>query len=446
MRISLVAIGCRLNSGEIDALARDFSAAGHCVVPSGADADLVVMNTCTVTHRAAADSRQLIRRLRREHARAALVVTGCYAQLSAHTARALGADLVVGNQYKDVLPEILHEAGLLASPEPLPTQGSVVEAAAGRTRAFLKVQDGCDNRCTFCVVTQARGRARSRPLSSVVTDVNRLVALGYREVVLCGVHLGAYGHDRGSVDGLEKLVEALLRETDISRLRLSSLEPWDLQHGFFRLWENERLQPHLHLPMQSGCDTTLRRMGRRNTCASFRELLQAARSAIPDLAVSTDIMVGFPGESDTEFQQSLEFAESMNFTSMHIFRYSIRTGTPAAGMPKQVNVSVAKHRSQRLHTLGAHMQAKFMERFVGRKLDVLWERAHAHGDGFRWSGLTPNYLRVVTHTDHVINLHNSVTDTSLVAVVEDGLLGEVIARVEPVSQVATVEHMRESAA
>jgi threonylcarbamoyladenosine tRNA methylthiotransferase MtaB len=352
----------------------------------------------------------------------------------------------VGNQYKDVLPEILHEAGLLASPEPLPTQGSVVEAAAGRTRAFLKVQDGCDNRCTFCVVTQARGRARSRPLSSVVTDVNRLVALGYREVVLCGVHLGAYGHDRGSVDGLEKLVEALLRETDISRLRLSSLEPWDLQHGFFRLWENERLQPHLHLPMQSGCDTTLRRMGRRNTCASFRELLQAARSAIPDLAVSTDIMVGFPGESDTEFQQSLEFAESMNFTSMHIFRYSIRTGTPAAGMPKQVNVSVAKHRSQRLHTLGAHMQAKFMERFVGRKLDVLWERAHAHGDGFRWSGLTPNYLRVVTHTDHVINLHNSVTDTSLVAVVEDGLLGEVIARVEPVSQVATVEHMRESAA
>ena len=447
MRIRLVAIGCRLNSGEIDALARGFAAAGHCVVPCGADADLVVINTCTVTQRAGADSRRLIRRLRREHAQAALVVTGCYAQLAADTARALGANLVVGNQHKDALPQILHEAGLLTAPEPLPLpgQGSVVAGAVGRTRSFLKVQDGCDNRCSFCVVTVARGRARSRSQRTVIADINRLVTLGYQEVVLCGVHLGAYGHDRGNVAGLEKLVASVLYETDIPRLRLSSLEPWDLQSGFFQLWKNSRLLPHLHLPLQSGCDRTLRRMGRRNTCSSFRALLQTARSAIPDLSVSTDIMVGFPGESDADFKQSLEFAESMAFARMHIFRYSRRAGTSAAKMPEQVPVNVAKERSRRLHALDARMRAQFRYRFVGRKLDVLWERAQVHGDGLRWCGLTPNYLRVMTHTGHEINLHNAVTGTSLLAEVEDGLLGEVIPPVCGRTQDAPVDFMRGSA-
>lgn len=445
MRIRLVAIGCRLNSGEMDALARNFSAAGHCVVLSGADADLVVINTCTVTHRAGADSRRLIRKLRREHAQASLVVTGCYAQLSAHTARVLGADLVVGNQHKDALPQILHEAGLLSTPEPLPAQGVAMLGAAGRTRAFLKVQDGCDNRFAFCLVTLARGRARSRALRSVIDDIHRLVALGYHEVVLCGVHLGAYGHDLGNVAGLEKLVVAVMSETDILRLRLSSLEPWDLQPGFFRLWKNTRLLPHLHLPLQSGCDNTLRRMGRRNTCSSFRELLEAARSAIPDLAVSTDIMVGFPGESDAEFNRSLEFAESADFARMHIFRYSRRTGTSAAKMSAQVPVTVAKKRSRDLHALDARMQARFRRRFVGRKLDVLWERAQVHGDGLIWSGLTPNYLRVLTHTGNELNLHNAVTETSILTVVEDGLLGEVLAPLDAAPLAAPVAFKQGSA-
>lgn len=434
MRIRLVAIGCRLNSGEMDALARDFSEAGHFVVPSGADADLVVINTCTVTQRAGADSRRLIRRLRLDHAQAALVVTGCYAQLSAHTARDLGADLVVGNQHKDALPQILHEAGLLTTPEPLPAQDVAMLGVVGRTRAFLKVQDGCHNRCAFCVVTLARGRARSRAQRIVLADINRLVALGYHEVVLCGVHLGAYGHDQGQIDGLERLVAAVLSETDILRLRLSSLEPWDLHPGFFRQWENARLLPHLHLPLQSGCDQTLQRMGRRNTCASFRALLEAARSTIPDLAVSADIMVGFPGESDAEFKQSLEFAESMSFARMHIFRYSRRTGTSAAKMSEQVSASVAKERSRQMHTLDALMQARFKRKFIGRKMDVLWERAQLIEDGLCWSGLTPNYLRVLTYTDDEINLHNVVTGTSMLNTVEDGLLGEVLAPINPSPQ------------
>ena len=314
----------------------------------------------------------------------------------------------------------------------MPTDAVPMAGASGRTRAFLKVQDGCDNRCAFCIVTLARGRARGRAQRSVVADINGLVGLGYREVVLCGVHLGAYGHDRGNMAGLEKLVAAVLAETDIPRLRLSSLEPWDLQPGFFRLWRNERLLPHLHLPLQSGCNRTLRRMGRRTTRASFRELLQAARSAIPDLAVSTDMMVGFPGESAVEFQQSLQFAESIAFARMHIFRYSRRAGTPAADMPSQVPVRVAKERSRRLHALDARMQTQFRRRFVGRKMNVLWERAQAHGDGMRWSGLTPNYLRVVTDTDDAVNLHNAVTETAMLTAVEEGLLGEVQPRVAPV--------------
>jgi len=432
MRIRLDAIGCRLNSGEMDALARAFAAAGHCVAPSGEDVDLVVFNSCTVTHRAAADSRRVIRKLRREHARAMLVVTGCYAQLSAQAVRALGADLVIGNQKKDALPQLLHEAGLLAPKDPLPTDTIPMAGVSGRTRAFLKVQDGCDNRCAFCIVTLARGRARSRAQRSVIADINGLMGLGYREVVLCGVHLGAYGHDRGDAAGLEKLLASVLVETDIERLRLSSLEPWDLHPRFFRLWRNERLLPHLHLPLQSGCNCTLRRMGRSNTRASFRELLQAARSAISDLAVSTDMMVGFPGESAAEFQQSLEFAESMAFARMHIFRYSRRAGTPAADMPAQVPASVAKQRSRRMHSLDARMQTQFRRRFVGRKMDVLWERAQAHGDGVRWSGLTPNYLRVVTDTDDAVNLHNVVTETAMLAAVEEGLLGEVQPRAAPV--------------
>ena len=439
MRVRLVSLGCRLNSGEIDALARDFSAVGHCVVASGEDADLMVINTCAVTHRAGAESRRLIRRLRREYPQAALVVTGCYAQLSAHTARALGADLVVGNQYKDALPQILHEAGILPSPEPLPYEGLVGVGSTVRTRAFLKVQDGCNNSCTFCIVTLARGSARSRAQCDVIADVNKLVSLGYQEVVLCGVHLGAYGHDHGRLDGLQKLVQALLCETDVPRLRLSSLEPWDLQPSFFGLWQDVRLLPHLHLPLQSGCDSVLRRMGRRTTCTSFRALLRSARSAIPDLAVSTDVMVGFPGESDVEFEQSLEFVRSMEFAQMHIFRYSRRIGTLAADMSGRVPEDVAKHRSSRLHELDRRMQSRFRQRFVGRKMSVLWERSRPHDDGLCWSGLTPNYLRVVTHTTKQLDLHNNVTETSLLAMVDEGLVGEVVAPLDFVSQRISAE-------
>jgi threonylcarbamoyladenosine tRNA methylthiotransferase MtaB len=294
----------------------------------------------------------------------------------------------------------------------------------GHTRAFVKVQDGCDNRCTFCIVTVARGVSRSRPVAEVVAEINRLVALGYQEAVLSGVHLGSYGHDSGDRRGLQHLVRAILAETDLPRLRLSSLEPWDLDASFFELWQDERLLPHLHLPLQSGCDATLRRMARRTNQAQFSQLVEAARAAIPDLSITTDIIVGFPGETEAEFAESIAFVEQMAFAKLHIFRFSRRAGTAAATMRGQVPAPVMQERSQRMHILNAELERAFRQKFVGRTMPVLWESHEPYGFGAQWSGLTGNYVRVVTHTSPEINLRNQVIDTKLLETAPAVLLGQ----------------------
>ena len=420
MRVRLETLGCRLNTSEMEQLARRLRAAGHQIVDAEVPCDVCVINTCAVTHLAERKSRQLIRRLQQAHPQALLVVTGCYAELEAPRVQAMGVPLVVGNQQKEQLMEIIaRELGL---PVAAPAQTAVC-AGGLRTRAFVKVQDGCDNACTFCVVRLARGKGRSRPPEEVLQEVHQLLRAGYREVVLSGVHLGAYGHDWGDRRGLFQLVRRLLAETDLARLRLSSLEPWDITPDFFTLWEDRRLARHLHLPLQSGCDATLRRMARRTTTQAFAGLVAVARAVIPDLAVTTDIMVGFPGESEAEFAESLAFVEAMQFARLHIFRYSPRPGTRAATMPDQVPPAVAAERAQRMHALGAKLERSFRRRFIGRTMEVLWETARP-GDGtWLWSGLTDNYLRVTTSS--VENLHNTITPTRLLAEKDNGLYGEV---------------------
>ncbi len=412
MRIRLETIGCRLNIGEIEALARGFAARGHCVVAAGEPADLCVLNTCTVTGLASRKSRQLIRQVRRAHPDAALVVTGCYAEMAPDAVRELGVDLVVGNPAKDNLADTLDEAGLLtgaaSAHETFDVPTPSVLDAPSRTRAFVKVQDGCDNCCTFCIVTVARGEGRSRPGDQVVTEVRELVALGYREAVLSGVHLGSYGHDRDDRSGLGNLVRRLLDETDIARLRLSSLEPWDLDAEFFDLFADPHLLPHLHLPLQSGCDATLRRMARRTTRVEFASLVAAARRAIPDLAVSTDVMVGFPGENDAEFERSIEFVEEIAFSRLHVFRFSPREGTRAAEMPDQIPAQVRERRSRRMHELGARLERRFHETLVGRTMPVLWETSETLDGRRRWSGLTGNYARVLAWSDLGLELTNEI--------------------------------------
>jgi threonylcarbamoyladenosine tRNA methylthiotransferase MtaB len=425
MRIYLESTGCRLNQSEIDMLARQFRQAGHTIVLSAEEADLCVVNTCAVTREATCSSRNLIRRLNRSNAEAEIVTTGCYAHLSPEQVKALpGVGRVVNNIDKDrLVPLVLNLDAERFDREPLDRE--CLPGASGRTRAVVKAQDGCNNRCAFCVTTMARGPGRSRPVEDVIREIQALAAAGYQEVVLTGVHLGSYGHDRGERGGLEELVRVILAATDIPRLRLSSLEPWDLSPDFFALWADARLCRHLHLPLQSGCDATLKRMSRRTSQAAFRALVTAARAAIPDLAISTDVIAGFPGETDEEFESSHDFVREMDFMKLHVFRYSPRAGTAAARMPEQVADDVKKIRSARLLALSDKGAQRFRRRFVGRDMPVLWEQVTGASEaGFYNSGLTDNYIRVDMTAP--LALTNTISAVRLTAVTGRGLLAEAV--------------------
>ncbi len=403
MKVHVRTLGCRLNQAEMEALGRALTAGGQTLVDDPAEADQIVLNTCAVTQDAVHTSRKLARQLNRAAPQAAITLTGCYAQLVPVEAAALpGVAFVVRNADKDHLASGLGGA-VAYDLEPLQRDA---QARMGRTRAFVKVQDGCDNACAFCVTTVARGAGRSRPADEIVREITLLTALGYQEIVLTGVHLGSYGHDAGNREGLAELTHRILVETNAPRLRLSSLEPWDLSPAFFDLWRDDRLCPHLHLPLQSGCDATLRRMSRRTTQASFQRLIEAARERISDPAITTDVIAGFPGETDDEFEQSAAFIAAQGFADMHIFRYSRRPGTAAARMRGHVDETVKKARSETLHALAAEAQAAYAARWLGRALPVVWEQvAGAREDGFLNVGYTPNYLRAacvhpcaLTHT------------------------------------------------
>lgn len=392
MKIYLDTIGCRLNQSEIETMARQFRAAGHEIVASPDSADMAVVNTCAVTTSAASDSRGVIRRIARAGV-GEIVATGCWTTLQPQKALELpNVSRVVTNDRKDYLvadfldlnPEAFDLEPL--SRKPLP-------GLHRRTRAFIKVQDGCDNRCMFCVTTVARGEGRSRRVADVLLDIQSALDGGTNEIVLTGVHLGSWGYDFDS--HLTELIKAILRETDAPRLRLSSLEPWDLSPDFFSLWTSSRLMPHLHLPLQSGSGSTLRRMLRKTTPESFRELVNAAREAIPDAAVTTDIIAGFPGETDEEFAETLDFVREMDFAGGHVFTYSARPGTGAAKMKGQVKPEVRKTRNHILQDALAESAKSYRERFIGRKMSVLWESTSEMGEwGWKMEGWTGNYLRV----------------------------------------------------
>jgi len=413
MRVYLERVGCKLNQSEIEALGRAFVKAGHQWVQACEEADLCVVNTCTVTQAADHKSRKLIRRLRRANPTARLIVTGCYAEMCPQEIEAIGGvDLIVGNDDKERLVELLGG---------VKRQTSDVKALPlSHTRAFVKIQDGCNNRCTYCIVSLARGRERSRPPREILAEIEALVAAGCKEVVLTGVHIGGYGRDLGT--SLGQLVEDVLSKTPVPRLRLSSIEPWDLEPSILHLWENPRLCRHLHLPLQSGCDATLRRMGRRYTTSQYARLVAMARRLIPDLAVTTDIIVGFPGETAEEFAASLSFVEEMEFARTHVFKYSARPGTPAAEMPHQVPFAEKKRRSEAMLELARESSQRFHRRFLGREMDVLWE-SQCKDDRHAWSGLTDNYIRVTTKNER--HLANTITPTRLVGLVEGGMYGEV---------------------
>lgn len=429
MKVFLDSIGCRLNQSEIETMARQLMAAGHEIVDDAAAADKVIINTCAVTREAARDARSKTRRIHRQNADVEIVLTGCYATIAPQELQRIkGAGRVVTNQHKETL--VLQLIGVAAGPMPVFDQEPILREflalQGGNTRAFVKVQDGCDNRCTFCVTTVARGEGRSRRLADVVTEIQALSAAGYQEAVLTGVHLGSYGHDLGNDSGLYGLVSAILENSDINRLRLSSLEPWDLTPDFFRLWENPRLLPHLHLPLQSGSDRILRRMARRTTRDAFRELVTAARAQIPDLSLSTDIILGFPGESAYDFQESLDYVREIGFSRLHAFTYSARPGTAAAKMSPQVPRPVRKERTRQMIALGEELSLAYHRQYEGHVRPVLWETTQgADRDALRWSGYTDNYIRVTASGP--VDLFNRVTPTRLLNAEASGAVGEIVA-------------------
>ncbi len=427
MKVHLKALGCRLNEAELEQWSRSFRASGHDIVAEPSTADVVVLNTCAVTTDATKKSRKLMNRLHRENPHSKLVVSGCYATLdSDNVAERIGVDLVIPNKEKDKLPQHVMDA-FSANTMPLvamePGESSLF--IRGRQRAFIKIQDGCRYRCTFCIVTVARGEERSRSLADIIDEVNALVQEGIQEIVLTGVHVGGYGSDIDTT--LYDLVKIILAETDIPRIRFASVEPWDLPEDFFALFENSRLMPHMHLPLQSGADSVLRRMSRRCKTAEFTDLVEQARRAIPHFNVTSDIIVGFPGETADEWQQTMAYVESVGFGHLHIFSYSPREGTKAARLANPVEVEIKKQRSRELHALADKMKQEMLAKQAGLLVDVLWEQEKQDAEGnMIYTGYAPNYLKVEnratqTHNKPYHSLKNTISKTKINGFSKDSL-------------------------
>ncbi|HNT73761.1 MAG TPA: tRNA (N(6)-L-threonylcarbamoyladenosine(37)-C(2))-methylthiotransferase MtaB [Anaerolineae bacterium] len=414
MHVYLEALGCRLNTAELDELARQFAGAGWTVTPSPDEAEVIVLNSCAVTATAARKSRHRLHTLHRRCPRARLAVVGCWATAEAARAEDLsGVDWVIPNHDKARAVEII--TGIAAAP------AAWEPGRWGHTRAFLAVQDGCNHTCTYCITRILRGPARSRTLPDVVATVRHLAAQGAQEVVLTGVSLGAYGHDRVGSGDLATLVEAILTETPLPRLRLSSVEPWDVDARLLQFLNHPRFCRQLHLPLQSGAEPVLRRMGRRFTPAQFEQLAAAARAICLEVALTTDLIAGFPGETEADFAATLDFVAHMGFARLHVFPYSERAGTPAARLPDSVPQAVRVERASQLRILGERLAAEYRAHFIGRTLPVLWEHKDALG---RWHGLTDNYLEVFAPS--ALDMYNRVTLTRLTIVTDTGLQGEIL--------------------
>lgn len=409
MKVFLDCVGCRLNQAEIEKMARQFRAEGHEIVADTREADLAVINTCTVTNQAAADSRHKVHQATRNGG-GNIVLTGCWSTMEPEQAKLLVGEgkIIPNNQKEQLVNDILGISDIdIDELERQPIPG-----ARRRTRAFIKVQDGCENHCTFCITTIARGEGQSRNIAEVIKDIKASVLGGVKEVVLTGVHLGSWGNDLGGGKlRLKDLIKAILNEVDIKRMRLSSLEPWDMDDQFWDLWRDARLCRHLHLPLQSGSASVLRRMARKTTPIEYANLVMAARDKISEVAITTDMICGFPGESDKEFDETLAFVKEMNFAGGHVFTYSARPGTAAAKMGEQIPNVIRKGRSNQLRTLLEKSKDAFAENFIGKKMEVLWEKGTATGDGWLMEGLSDNYLHIQTISK--TNLWNEINKVKI---------------------------------
>ena len=426
--VAILTLGCKLNQADSQALARELLSHGCRVIQRSAPADAYVINSCSVTHVADRKSRHLVRLARRLSPNATVVLAGCYAESGgADLAERIGADMVISNGDKELLAqELLRRlgdgSGCRAT---LPTGDGL------RTRAFVKIQEGCNEVCSFCIVPRTRGRERSVPVERVVTEALARQAEGVQEVVLTGTQLGTYGRDLEVFDGATPLLASLLARTTVPRLRLSSLQAQDVNESLLRLWADTRLCRHFHLPLQSGSDRVLTAMRRRYSARQFLEAASLIRERVPDVAITTDVMVGFPGETEADFQETYHLCQEAGFAAIHVFPYSRRPGTAAALMRDQVPPAVKRHRLEQMLALARASADAFRARFQGRTMTVLWEEARPRrGARTLWQGLTDNYLRVYTDAENLAadpprqDLTNLLLPTRLGRAAADALWGE----------------------
>ena len=421
--------GCKLNQADSAVLAGEFARAGYRIVGSNADADIIVVNTCTVTATADSKARQALRAARRSNPAAVVVAAGCYPQRAADELRRMPeVSLVVGNQDKPQLTTLALAA--LASQRgglqraAIETPGETVTGMGRRSRAMVKIQEGCDQVCAYCIVPKVRGRERSISPDVLVDTVRQHVADGFREVVLTGTQLGTYGFEFPDVD-LAGLLDRILAETDVPRLRVSSLQAHEISADLLTRWNDSRLCPHFHVPLQSGCDVVLRAMRRRYDTATFRQAVELIRRTIPDAGVTADIIVGFPGETEADHAESQEFAAEMWFADIHVFPYSQRPGTSAHHYQGQVEAADKRRRAAAMAEVKDAGFTAFRRGLIGQVRDVLWETARPVGDeGLRWRGLTDNYVRVET-ASHA-ELGNRITPARLTGIVDGVMTAELL--------------------
>jgi threonylcarbamoyladenosine tRNA methylthiotransferase MtaB len=422
MKVFLDTIGCKLNQSEIERYAIQFRQAGHELVGSADLADVVVVNTCAVTAAASQDSRQKLRMILRKNPNAQVIATGCLVSLDDNVADILpGISRIVPNDVKDTLVSDLFGESVeetMIARKPVPGERS-------RTRAFIKAQDGCDHYCTYCITRLARGKSRSIPAEQVQEDIHKAIRGGAKEVILTGVQLGSWGKDIVAGKSLYDLVASILENTPAGiRIRLSSVEPWDLDEHFFTLWQDERLCPHLHLPLQSGSDRILKLMGRKIDAQRYQELLQIARRIIPGVAITTDIIVGFPGETEDDFRDSLDYVREMQFAGGHVFHFSARKGTPATQFPDQIHGTVKQHRSQLMRSVLDDSSLAYRSQWVGRDVDVLWESVRSNGKGWNLSGWSEHYIRVESESTE--SLYNHISNVHITGLTAEGCQGKII--------------------
>ena len=433
-KIAFYTLGCKVNQADTASMENLFLRSGHQLVSFDGEADVYIINTCVVTNTGQRKSRQTIHRAIRKNPNALIVVTGCYPQTAAEEVKAIaGVDMIIGNQDRAQIVQLVEErlahrqTDTLDAVHKLTASTAFEEMAAGditdKTRAFLKIQEGCNQFCTYCIIPYARGPLRSRSLESIRTETQRLISAGFKEIVLIGIHLGCYGKENPDGPTLYDAVKTVLDVPGVQRLRLGSLESVEVEPRLLTLMqEDARFCRHLHLPLQSGCDKTLQAMHRPYTTAKFKTLLADIKTRVPDIAITTDVIVGFPGETEADFETTCKFAESCSFSKMHIFPFSARKGTPAEKFAGAVTEAVKKERADILGRIDETMHKAFLQAMVGQTAEVLFEQP-AGEDYFE--GLTGNYQRVFVKSGGR-NLGGEILPVKITAFDGEKLLGEII--------------------